>query len=163
MLIKQLTFLKKKCYFTQTLTNQKGFTLIETLCALFILVLSISLLSISVSQFQLIRRQTFQDRQLEWHLFLNQLEKEWQNQIVIKVTPENIQTENAKGRISYYENYQKMVRKRTSKGGHQPLLVKVERLTFQKKAHSIVLDVQFKNQERYRNQLSACFKEELKQ
>lgn len=96
MLIKRLTFLKKKCYFTQTLTNQKGFTLIETLCALFILVLSISLLSISVSQFQLIRRQTFQDRQLEWHLFLNQLEKECQNQIVVKVTQDNIQTENAK-------------------------------------------------------------------
>ncbi|TFI62108.1 hypothetical protein CKN63_11680 [Carnobacterium divergens] len=163
MLIKRLTFLKKKCYFTQTLTNQKGFTLIETLCALFILVLSISLLSISVSQFQLIRRQTFQDRQLEWHLFLNQLEKEWQNQIVVKVTQDNIQTENAKGMISYYENYQKMVRKRTIKGGHQPLLVKVESLTFQKNANSIVLEVQFENQERYRNQLPSCFKEELKQ
>ncbi|WP_167554823.1 competence type IV pilus minor pilin ComGF [Carnobacterium divergens] len=145
------------------MTNQKGFTLIETLCALFILVLSISLLSISVSQFQLIRRQTFQDRQLEWHLFLNQLEKEWQNQIVVKVTQDNIQTENAKGMISYYENYQKMVRKRTIKGGHQPLLVKVESLTFQKNANSIVLEVQFENQERYRNQLPSCFKEELKQ
>lgn len=66
-----------------------------------------------MSQFQLIRRQTFQDRQLEWHLFLNQLEKEWQNQIVVKVTQDNIQTENAKGMISYYENYQKLVRKRS--------------------------------------------------
>lgn len=48
--------------------DAKGFTLLETVIALLVLLTCVSLIGFSVNQLRAIRNQTFQDRQLEWHL-----------------------------------------------------------------------------------------------
>ena len=77
---------KRKWVFFQLklfpLKNQ-GFTLLESVVSLYVLVLCVSLIGFTASQYQTIRKQTFLDRQLEWHLFLNQFEYEIKDLVLL--------------------------------------------------------------------------------
>ena len=153
---------KRKWVFFQLklfpLKNQ-GFTLLESVVSLYVLVLCVSLIGFTASQYQTIRKQTFLDRQLEWHLFLNQFEYEIKD-LVFKDTTENkvrFEEWNA-GKLSRIIVYQKDLKKAnliktTDSGGYQPLLMKVSKVTFIKKDDFLVIQAVFSNKEKYKAQI----------
>jgi competence protein ComGF len=87
--------------------------LIESVVSLYILVLVVSLISFTASQYQTIRKQTFLDRQLEWHLFLNQFEYETKELVLKDVTPSKARFEeqDATGKVKRIIIYQKDLKK----------------------------------------------------
>lgn len=152
-------FLLKSFLFKNQILNQKGFTLLEALAALFILMLCISLLSFVTTQYHSIRKQTFEDRQLEWHMFLNQLDYSFEGLIFVKAKSNELQFKvlDEKGELKetiYYERYYEMVRRRTGSGGHHPMLMKVKSIDFSQNDSFVEITVTFLNQETYHAQIS---------
>lgn len=140
------------------LKNQ-GFTLLESVVSLYVLVLCVSLIGFTASQYQTIRKQTFLDRQLEWHLFLNQFEYEINDLEFKDVTENKVRFEewNA-GKLNRIIVYQKDLKKTnliktTESGGYQPLLMKVSKVTFAKKDDFLVIQAVFSNKEKYKAQI----------
>lgn len=152
-------FLLKSSLFKSSILDQKGFTLIEAVAALFILVLCISLLNFVTTQYQTIRKQTFEDRQLEWHMFLNQFEYSLEGLVFVKAKSNELQFNllDEKGQFKetiYYERNYAVVRRRTGSGGHQPMLMQVKSISFSQNDSFIEIEVTFLNQETYHAQLS---------
>ena len=145
--------------------------MIESVVALFVLVLVVSLISFTASQYQSIRKQTFLDRQLEWHLFLNQFEYETRDLLLKDVTPSKVtfEEQDASGKVKRIMVYQKDLKKThliktTESGGYQPLLMKVSKVTFLKKGDFLEVQVLFSNKESYGAQVKITQKvEELKE
>lgn len=151
-------FLLKSVLFKRLALDQKGFTLIEALAALFILVLCIALLNVVTTQYKTIREQTFEDRQLEWHMFLNQFEYSLEGLVLVNTKPNELQFKmlDEKGQFKemiYYEKYDNLVRRRTGSGGHHPMLMKVKSINFIQKKSFLEITVTFSNQEIYHAQL----------
>lgn len=149
----------KSFLFNRPDLDQKGFTLIEALAALFILVLCISLLSFATMQYKTIRKQTFEERQLEWHMFLNQFEYNIEGLVFVSAKPSELQFKllDEKGQFKemiYYERHFEVLRRRTGSGGHQPMLMKVKSINFIQNNSFIEITVTFLNQETYHAQLS---------
>ena len=156
--MKKKKFLLKSVLFKHLAHDQKGFTLIEALAALFILVLCIALLNVVTTQYKTIRKQTFEDRQLEWHMFLNQFEYSLEGLVLVNTKPNELQFKllDDKGQFKemiYYEKYENLVRRRTGAGGHQPMLMKVKSINFVEKKSFLEITVTFSNQETYHAQL----------
>lgn len=152
-------FSLKSALFKRPVLDQKGFTLVEAVAALFILVLCISLLSFATMQYQTIRKQTFEDRQLEWHMFLNQFEYTIQGLVFVNAKPNELQFKSVdeKGQLKemiYYERHFEVLRRQTGSGGHHPMLMKVQSLNFVEKDSFIEITVTFSNQETYHAQVS---------
>lgn len=149
----------KSFLFKRPILDQKGFTLIEALAALFILVLCISLLSFATTQYRTIRKETFEDRQLEWHMFLNQFEYDIEGLVFVNAKPNELEFKllDDKGMFKetiYYERHFEVLRRRTGAGGHQPMLMKVKTLNFVQNKSFLEITVTFLNQETYHAQLS---------
>lgn len=152
-------FSLKSVLFKRPVLDQKGFTLVEALAALFILILCISLLSFATTQYQTIRKQTFEDRQLEWHMFLNQFEYNIKGLVFVSAKPNELQFKLVDGKgqlkeIIYYERHYEVFRRRTVSGGHQPMLMKVKSINFVENHSFIEITVTFLNQETYHAQVS---------
>nr|WP_281173148.1 competence type IV pilus minor pilin ComGF [Carnobacterium funditum] len=140
--------------------NEQGFTLLESIVSLYVLVICVSLIGFTASQYQSIRKQTFLDRQLEWHLFLNQFEYEIKELVFKDITASKVRFEeqDAAGRVRRLIVYQKDLNKTTlikttESGGYQPLLMKVSRVTFTKNGDFLVIQVSFLNKESYKAQV----------
>lgn len=126
----------------------------EALVATFILSICVALLSLSLQNYQHIRQVTFKDRQLEWHLFLNQFEEEIKNAFVVRIESEKVifhKIGSSEGSQFFYEKYRTLIRRRTNKGsgGHQPVLMKIETMKFKKIDNFLEIKVLFTNQESY--------------
>lgn len=157
--MKKKKFPLKSSLFKRPVLDQKGFTLIEALAALFILALCVSLLSFATTQYQTIRKQTFEDRQLEWHMFLNQFEYNIEKLVFVSAKPSELQFKllDEKGKFKemiYYERHFEVLRRRTESGGHQPMLMKVKSINFVQNNSFLEITVTFLNQETYHAQLS---------
>jgi competence protein ComGF len=118
------------------------------------------LISYAASQYQTIRKQTFLDRQLEWHLFLNQLEYDSRQLVFKDSTTSRVRFEefDRTGKVQRIIVYQKDLKKTTlikttELGGYQPLLMKVSKVTFSKKGDFLIIEVLFSNKESYKAQL----------
>lgn len=156
--MKTKKFSLKSARFKCPALDQKGFTLIEALVALFILVLCIALLNVVTTQYKTIRKQTFEDRQLEWHMFLNQFEYSLEGLVLVNTKPNELQFKLLDEKCQfkemvYYEKYDNLVRRRTGSGGHHPMLMKVESINFVQKNSFLEITVTFLNQETYHAQL----------
>ncbi|MGX7417444.1 competence type IV pilus minor pilin ComGF [Carnobacterium gallinarum] len=146
--------------------NTKGFTLLEALVATFILILCLSLLTLCSQNYKKIKQQTFDNRQIEWHLFLNQIEHELAATICTTIEPEKVSFKYKEGTEKtgafFYEKYNQMIRRRTTNGsgGHQPILLNVQTLNFSKKASFLVIKVTFANDESYEGKIKIQLEEE---
>ncbi|WP_414839861.1 competence type IV pilus minor pilin ComGF [Carnobacterium sp. TMP28] len=153
----------RKSIFSQTKLlplKEEGFTLLESIVSLYVLVICVSLISYAASQYQTIRKQTFLDRQLEWHLFLNQLEYDSRQLVFKDSTTSRVRFEEFDhiGKVQRIIVYQKDLKKTTlikttELGGYQPLLMKVSKVTFSKKGDFLIIEVLFSNKETYKAQL----------
>ncbi|SEL16080.1 competence protein ComGF [Carnobacterium iners] len=140
--------------------KEEGFTLLESIVSLYVLVICILLISYAASQYQTIRKQIFLDRQLEWHLFLNQFEYDSKQLVFKDITTSRVRFEEFDriGKTQRVIVYQKDLKKTnliktTELGGYQPLLMKVSKVTFSKKGNFLVIEVLFSNKESYKAQL----------
>lgn len=153
---------RSSCFHLKTtFLNNQGFVLLETLVGMSVLMLCVSLISFSISQYQTVRAQTFRDRQLEWQLFLNQFDYEIKGLVLSEVTASKVRFEekNAAGKVERIIIYQKDLKKpvfikTTDAGGYQPLLMQVSKLSFLKKEEFLVLQVTFSNKETYAAQIN---------
>ncbi|SFH78658.1 competence type IV pilus minor pilin ComGF [Pisciglobus halotolerans] len=137
--------------------KEKGFTLIEAVFALLILILSLSLVSTAVQQLDLIHQQMVKNNQLEWHLFLNQFEYEASRTIFQTTDGKKAEfkkyNEESKKleTISYFKMKDKEVLIRQVDGkGYQPMLLNVQQLSYTVKNRILYLSVDFNNQEHYK-------------
>ena len=139
--------------------NDKGFTLLETVLALLVFVLCFSLFSMAVKQVQSIRNTQQSDRQLEWHLFLNQFEYDIKEKQLKEMVKEEVVFKQANVKtggtdnVSYKRNLQKLIRQVNSEG-YQPMLMKLRKLNFSLKEHFLVIQVEFTNGETYQSQIN---------
>lgn len=139
--------------------NRKGFTLIEAVTALFVFTICFSLFSIAVKQLQEVTQAQQSDRQLEWHLFLNQFETDIQHFKLDNVTSSKatfIQLVNgveSPEKVTYSRELQRLLRQVGGKG-YQPMLMKLRTLTFQLKGTFLVIQAEFINGEKYQSSVS---------
>ena len=149
-----------KCFLSPIqLLNNKGFTLLESIIALLVFALCFSLFSLAVKQVQSIHNVQQSDRQLEWHLFLNQFEFDLKENKLEEVTKEQVvfnqYIEKTAGteRVSYKRNSQKLIRQVSSQG-YQPMLMKLRTLNFTLNGNFLVIQVEFMNGEIYQSQIN---------
>ena len=139
--------------------NDEGFTLLEAILALLVFALCFSLFSMTVKQVQSIRNAQQSDRQLEWHLFLNQFEYDLKENQLKEVTKEVVVfkqpnvTTGGTDNVSYKRNLQKLIRQVNSVG-YQPMLMKLRKLNFNLKGNFLVIQVEFMNGETYQSQIN---------
>ncbi len=118
-------------------------------------VISMCLLLVSFFGGQIIQIQdrVKMDRQIEWHLFLNQLEYELTDSTLEGLYEDSLVVEKMQkdGKIKKvsYERYQSLIRRRVGGEGHQPMLTKIRRLVLKPDGQQIRLEATFLNNERY--------------
>lgn len=139
--------------------DRSGFTIFETMCALFVLLLCVSLLSFAFTQYQNIRQQTFNDRQLEWHLFLNQFEYSIKDLVFAESNSRRAVFEkrdvNRNRTDQYiYERNLTTLRKTSWNGGHQPMLMETRSVSFSLNGSFLQIDTTFLNDETYSAQVN---------
>lgn len=115
--------------------NYQGFTLLEALVALLVLLLICSFFIGLIRGAERIADDDRAKKHMEWHLFLNQLTHELSNLTLVEVRADRLRLleKNAKNEINrttieHYSDGQ-MIRKATNEG-HHPLLLNVKRVEF---------------------------------
>lgn len=155
------------------LTKEAGFTLLEALIALMLSSIIILLLSASITQAGSIQQILINDseqnsnssdivrgdRQVEWHLFLNQLENYLEgtkNPYVpgLYFTVEEWDEERDRYTTIRYERRGALENFTRSKmGGTNRMLTGINTLKFEQQGGWLLLDFQFKNGEEYRGRI----------
>lgn len=139
--------------------NNKGFTLLESIIALLVFALCFSLFSLAVKQVQSIHNVQQSDRQLEWHLFLNQFEFDLKENQLKEVTKEQVvfnqysEKTGVTEKVSYKRKGQKIIRQVDSQG-YQPMLMKLHTLNFKLNGKFLAIQVEFMNGETYQSQIN---------
>jgi competence protein ComGF len=116
------------------------------------------LFSFALSQFAALERQVNDDRQIEWHLFLNYLEQDLRDKVVTDVKGETITFKKVVDGVVLdepmtYNRYKNLYRRSVRGLGHHPVLMKVSQLSVEKKSDQLILKVTFDNQESYKGML----------
>lgn len=110
----------------------------------------------AVKQIEVVQRVQESDRQLEWHLFLNQFEYDIQDFKLKHVTSSTatfIKNPVSGEEVAYARDKQKLLRKVGDKG-HQPMLMKLRKLTFSLKGTFLVIQAEFLNGEKFQAHVS---------
>lgn len=159
-------------YMKWTLNNEEGFTLLETLLSLLISSLVILLLTGGILQVVAIRENVSNnaqessrshvitgDRQVEWHIFLNQLENYLQDSFEPQVVPHYIQVKEEEAgtkeqilvRYSQDSNERNLSRKAAN--GNQRMLTGIKRIAFKRAGGWLTVEVTFINNDRYNGRI----------
>ncbi|GEN51291.1 competence type IV pilus minor pilin ComGF [Alkalibacterium pelagium] len=138
--------------------NDQGLTLIECLISIQVISSMVLLFSFALSQFAALERQVNDDRQIEWHLFLNYLEQDLRDKVVTDVKGETITFKKVVDGVVLdepmtYNRYKNLYRRSVRGLGHHPVLMKVSQLSVEKKSDQLILKVTFDNQESYKGML----------
>lgn len=134
-----------KCFIR--IRNQEGFTLVESLLALFI---STFVLMLVGATFQvLVKTEEYLGKSknnIEWHIFLNQTEQDSLNKNLKKVYPYEIILEETGSldTITYAQNGSK-IRWQRNRSGYVPVLNRVKQVNFQNQPTGLLIDVTFTN------------------
>lgn len=135
--------------------KEDGFTLLEVLFTLTLISLCVFLFSMAISQIKTVRANVKDDRQIEWHLFLNQMENDIRGTEFLNVTEKRLTvvkfnvSKDASERITY-ERFGSMIRRRVGGDGHQPMLTQVSTSEFTLLTkNKVKLTVTFDNGEKF--------------
>lgn len=135
--------------------SDKGFSLIEVLITLGILSSCVLLLTFAISQIQTTRSLIKDERQIEWHLFINQLEHELRDSEEVYATKSELTLKKTdpkdqlKKTVTYNRHFS-IIRRQVGSLGHQPILMKVKSVAFHLLDEKLSIDVDFQNGETYR-------------
>ncbi len=167
------------------LKNEQGFTLIETLLSLLISSFVLLLLTGGILQTAAIRdtiasnaqtshRRDFitGDRQIEWHIFLNQLENYLQGTYDPQISnlefylKEKTSVDTGYRVVQYRRDPNRLNFSRRTDNGNQRMLTGIKDLQFDGDNGWLILEVQFDNGDQFRNRIwveSWAGHEELKE
>lgn len=135
--------------------NDQGLTLIECLVTIQVISAMVLLFSFALSQFTALERQVNDDRQIEWHLFLNYLEQDLKDKVVTDVKGETITFKKVVDGVVQeetmtYNRYKNLYRRSVRGLGHHPVLMRISTFSAEKKDDQLILKVTFDNLESYR-------------
>lgn len=136
-----------------------GFSLLEVVVTLSIVSSCVLLFSFAIAQISSTRTVIKDDRQIEWHLFVNQLAYELADSEDVSASRERLSMKrvggtSGKSETITYERYFKLIRRQVDSRGHQPILLEVSTITFTLVEESLTIRVVFSNGESY----SAAFR-----
>lgn len=146
--------------FKSKLKNEGGFTLLETLVALSISSLCFLLLSIGILQTRAIREEIENDKQIEWHLFINQLEHYFQDselisvsrdELIVKEMNQNTGELETATYLRPYSNRRVLIRRVNN--GNQRVLSQVNWVRFSMNEDVLEIEGYFQNDEVYNARL----------
>lgn len=135
--------------------SEEGFTLIELLVTLSVTSVSVLLFSAALTQLITVRNQTNDDRQIEWHLFLNQLEYDMHDTVLMDVVSNRIRMREVKDGeiqsdvIAYNLNTNKRYVRTRNGAGQQLMLMQIEAMSLKRIGNQIQISVTFQNGETY--------------
>lgn len=137
-----------------SLRNERGFTLLEVIIALAVTAGSVLLFSLALTQIGHARDKVNDDRQIEWHLFLNQLEYDLRDKTFIDSQPNRFRmqghNETTGALETYtYSFYKDLIRRSVNGMGHQPMLMRARSFTVDQSGEQLKLNVVFDNEEAY--------------
>lgn len=155
--------------------DKKGFTLLETLFALLVTSLTVLLLSQTTNSAKQIAAAYQSNTQLDWHIFLNQIEYDFENSKNFRV--EKVRNHSKilydrwyedEGRYQtnsiefYTSGGESMLRQRVNNRGHQPILMNVRsfQALFEEDIQEVIIQIKFKSGESYEAYLSTQTKME---
>lgn len=134
-------------------SNMKGFTLLETLIGILLLIAGTYFFSTIMAQTTELFQPKSAQNYYEWQTFLLQLEQELKNKKECQVVANSLVTKekNPDGSeaIVQYEWYRTKVRKRRNGMGHHVLLTNVEKWTLDKQASHLMIEVVFSDGHHY--------------
>lgn len=104
--------------------NEKGFTLLESVCVLFLVTSLFSLFPLAVKTFGTAGEAFRPEEDEEWNLFLMQLRKEIRVSSSCQAAQNTLKLNEA-GRTVTYEPYRNSLRRRVDGEGHQIVLQNV--------------------------------------
>jgi len=134
--------------------REEGFTLIETAVSLSIVSVCVFFFSLAVTQIRSVQSSVKDDRQMEWHLYINQLEHDMKDTVVEEVNPNRLDYKKvnaASGKLETvsHSTYTNMVRRQIDARGHQPMLMEVKTYQVKLEGNRLKLSVLFENGERF--------------
>lgn len=121
-----------------TLSNKQGFTLIESLFSLLIVIIIASFIPLIFQSYTSVIKIMDIDKNYEWQLFLNHTRKELNTGTRLTVTDHKI-TFVTQSKLVTYEAYQNLTRRSVDNKGHEPLLTNVKRDKWSKKSEEELL------------------------
>ncbi|WP_169891127.1 competence type IV pilus minor pilin ComGF [Litchfieldia alkalitelluris] len=119
--------------------NSSGFTLIEMLVSLSI-VLVIVALFVPVLQV-MHEKQKVEMNRMEWEVFYQQTKLEIKESVQIKVTPSILYVTTVNGQVVSYEKYQDKLRRRVNGTGHEIQLQNISSAKFLALPNGVELSV----------------------
>lgn len=128
--------------------NNRAFTLVEIVFALGIMLLSVNLLYHVTPVLSTYHRRLHHQTMLDVVRFRTQIERHFAQEYYISHTNDQVVTKH-KAETFYYEQYQNMIRRKSQRGGHEPLLMGVATFHIEKQPNYIRVTVTMENNERY--------------
>lgn len=141
-------------FYHDHLQKNKGFTLLEVILALFVVLLILFLLNPMIQLNHRHLDEINQSTKQDWYVFTIQLEQTIKEFELISVAENRLifqtedQDEIKKPVIEYYAGKQ-LIRKSSVKGGYEPMLLNVEKVHFQYENFFVRMSVDFLNGEHY--------------
>lgn len=128
--------------------SEQGFTLLETVIALFVTVLSFLLLSVGYRHFSFHQQMLQHEKQSEFHLFLFQWQQDLMGAEVLSHTATSLKVKDpTSNQEILYEKAAQVFRRRVSSSGHQPLLTGIREMKIERTQKTLKLGVHFMNGE----------------
>lgn len=129
------------------LRNQEGFTLLESLLALFVNSLIVLLIGSLLHSAQNMKDSLQHEKNIEWHIFLNQAEHDILNKKIKSRTPKIITLSEDGTKTTYtYMLKATELRRQKDNTGYVPMLTEVRDLNFQDAIGGIKIQSVFKNE-----------------
>ncbi|RST73806.1 prepilin-type N-terminal cleavage/methylation domain-containing protein [Siminovitchia acidinfaciens] len=126
------------------LTDQSGFTLIESIFSIVVLTILMSLLPLMYNSLSAIDRSISLEEDFEWNIFLIQLRDELGTVDSCRFGTERVYL--IKNTISIkYERFQWDIRRQVGDKGHEVVLQNVRKFDVKDEAHMLVINVEFIN------------------
>lgn len=127
--------------------NAKGFTLLESLLAL--MVTSLVFLLIGLVLQTLLEVEGYMSgakQNIEWHIFLNQIEYDGKDKKLTKVTSYEVSLEEAENLdLITYTQVGSKIRWQQNRKGYAPMLNKVKQVNFRKIESGLLIESEFTN------------------
>lgn len=125
------------------LKNNHGFTLFESLLALLVNTLILLLLGLTFQTLQGFQKNIHQDKNIEWHLFLNQVENDVSNKKLSLRTKQQLDfiEDKTESKIKYEWKKNEIIRKKND-SGYVPMLTKIREVTYQDSVNKTAVDME---------------------
>ncbi|WP_040292786.1 competence type IV pilus minor pilin ComGF [Alloiococcus otitis] len=135
------------------LKKEGAFTMLEALVALSITSLILLALSIGVSHFKQVKEELRADRQLDWHLFVNQMSFYLESSDLLSVNQNRLLVKEVNYRDqSVVQAQYRLVNGnfiRRVNNGYQPMLLDVKKVEMEEMGPSLMMKAYFNNDEEY--------------